>query len=212
MLCPTCHLDQPPAVRCSLCGAVAPDGIARAAIRPDPGPLPPSVPVDAAFDNPYQAPRCTETVTAAAAHAGAGVLATRSTRLAAALMDYLCLLVVVLPILGAIWYTADHQDGVAAALSVASVVAATALGAVQALLIVRDGQTIGKKLLRIRIVDVAGGQVPPWHRVLAMRYLLNLALRQIPFYYVVDVCLIFGQEQRCVHDYLAGTKVVDTRA
>jgi len=42
-----------------------------------------------------------------------------------------------------------------------------------------------------------------------MRYVLNTALRQIPLYAFVDVLFIFGVEQRCVHDYLAGTKVIE---
>jgi uncharacterized RDD family membrane protein YckC len=40
---------------------------------------------------------------------------------------------------------------------------------------------------------------------------VNSALAQfIPLYGLIDVLLIFGSERRCIHDYLAGTKVVET--
>ncbi len=42
-----------------------------------------------------------------------------------------------------------------------------------------------------------------------LRTILNMALRQVPFYFVVDALFIFGEEQRCIHDHLAGTKVVE---
>ena len=43
-----------------------------------------------------------------------------------------------------------------------------------------------------------------------MRYIVNSLLGNIPFYTVLDVLLIFGNERRCIHDHLAGTKVVET--
>ena len=44
-----------------------------------------------------------------------------------------------------------------------------------------------------------------------MRYFVNSLLGNvIPFYTVLDVLLIFGNERRCIHDHLAGTKVVET--
>jgi len=37
-------------------------------------------------------------------------------------------------------------------------------------------------------------------------------IEQVPLFgglfWIVDVCLIFGEERRCLHDYIAGTKVV----
>jgi hypothetical protein len=37
---------------------------------------------------------------------------------------------------------------------------------------------------------------------------LNGLLGIIPFYGFVDVLFIFGQERRCLHDLIAGTRVV----
>ena len=38
----------------------------------------------------------------------------------------------------------------------------------------------------------------------------NLIAQIIPFYGLIDILLIFGSDRRCIHDYLAGTKVVST--
>jgi hypothetical protein len=44
-----------------------------------------------------------------------------------------------------------------------------------------------------------------------MLYFVNSFLGNvIPFYAFIDILVIFGSEQRCIHDYLAGTKVVET--
>jgi uncharacterized RDD family membrane protein YckC len=42
-----------------------------------------------------------------------------------------------------------------------------------------------------------------------MRYGLNSVLGDILLYTLTDILLIFGEERRCIHDYLAGTKVVE---
>lgn len=81
----------------------------------------------------------------------------------------------------------------------------------------RDGQTIGKKLLGIRIVDLAGN-VPSLSRVLGLRYLpifLMPLLAMVPGLQmgiqvssVVDLLFIFRRDHRCIHDLIAGTKVI----
>jgi uncharacterized RDD family membrane protein YckC len=64
--------------------------------------------------------------------------------------------------------------------------------------------------MKIRIVNYDDGQIPPWSKVFGLRYLVNGLLGQVvPMYAFIDALLIFGAEQRCIHDYLAGTKVVD---
>ena len=78
-------------------------------------------------------------------------------------------------------------------------------------MLVREGQTLGKKSMNIRIVNYSDGQIPTAGKLLGMRYFVNSFLGNvIPFYAFIDMLLIFGGEQRCIHDYLAGTKVVET--
>jgi uncharacterized RDD family membrane protein YckC len=75
-------------------------------------------------------------------------------------------------------------------------------------------QTWGKRILKIRIVDLDGSK-PPLARLLAMRYLPVQIASLIPFIGsilpLVDVLFIFRNDRRCVHDLIAGTRVVKAR-
>jgi uncharacterized RDD family membrane protein YckC len=78
-------------------------------------------------------------------------------------------------------------------------------------LLSRNGQTIGKKLMRIRIVSVDGSYLPA-SRILARRYFPWWAVELIPFvggiFTVVDALFIFRTDRRCIHDFIGGTIVV----
>ena len=78
-------------------------------------------------------------------------------------------------------------------------------------LLFAHGQTIGKKLLSIKITLV-DGEHPRFGRSYALRYLFPNAIFQMhPFLTIlalVDVLFIFGNSRRCVHDLIAGTIVV----
>ena len=172
-----------------------------------------ALPVPATNDNPYQAPRQPQQAIPArpAVDIPTEVLAGRGARLAAVIIDYLCMVAASMPGFAGFLYV--RTSGINAPASdiaiLAFLVGLGILGVMQGMYIVRDGQTIGKKMMKIRIVDCIDGQIPPWPRVLGMRTILNMALRQVPFYFFVDALFIFGEEQRCIHDHLAGTKVVE---
>ncbi|MFT5133573.1 MAG: putative RDD family membrane protein YckC [Gammaproteobacteria bacterium] len=74
------------------------------------------------------------------------------------------------------------------------------------------GQTIGKALMGISIVlAVDSGNVPIW-RLICIRALFFplLYLAVIPWFVLIpilDHVLILGKNQRCLHDYISGTKV-----
>ena len=215
MLCPSCQKSQPLSFRCGNCGAQMMQGSYRATTGP---PLMDDVlapPIPVANDNPYQAPRQPQRAipARAAVDMPTEVLASRGARLAAVIIDYLCMVAVSIPGFAGFLYV--ETSGVSAPASditiLAFLVGLGILAVIQSMYIVRDGQTIGKKMMKIRIVDRIDGQIPPWPRVLGMRTLLNMALRQVPFYFLVDALFIFGEEQRCIHDHLAGTKVVEAQ-
>ena len=75
----------------------------------------------------------------------------------------------------------------------------------------KNGQTIGKKILGIRIADLEGN-VPRFGRLVALRYLPISLVTLIPglgqLLPLVDVLFIFRSDRRCVHDLIAGTKVL----
>lgn len=77
---------------------------------------------------------------------------------------------------------------------------------------VRDGQTLGKKFLNIKIVTISGqhATIP----VLAKRYGFLWVIPQIPMVgpiiNMVNILFIFTKSKRCLHDHVAGTKVIAT--
>jgi uncharacterized RDD family membrane protein YckC len=75
-------------------------------------------------------------------------------------------------------------------------------------LIATEGQTIGKKVLRMKIVTTQGNN-PGFFRGVFLRNWLRVLLCMIPFFGLLDLLVIFGDARRCIHDYLAGTHVVD---
>jgi uncharacterized RDD family membrane protein YckC len=77
----------------------------------------------------------------------------------------------------------------------------------QLVLLARAGQTLGKKLTRIKIVRSDGSRAS-FGRILGLRIVLTAVLGIIPLFSLIDVCMIFGAEQRCVHDLIADTIVV----
>jgi uncharacterized RDD family membrane protein YckC len=81
---------------------------------------------------------------------------------------------------------------------------------VQGYPLVRDGQSWGKKVLSIKIVDGLGRK--PSIGRLSVRCGVAIFAGMIPFVgrlaSLVDVCLIFRTDKRCGHDLVAGTHVV----
>jgi uncharacterized RDD family membrane protein YckC len=82
---------------------------------------------------------------------------------------------------------------------------------ITAVLVSRNGQTIGKKWLGIKVVRKDGSKAT-LARIFWLRYLLNTVFMLIPvlgtLYSLIDPLFIFGAAKRCVHDYLADTVVV----
>jgi hypothetical protein len=83
------------------------------------------------------------------------------------------------------------------------------------------GQSIGKVLTKIQIVDVRSGGLLPFLRVYVYRYLWILPLVVVAAIIpgraddllvnvvaLIDAAMIFGANRRCLHDYIAGSKVV----
>lgn len=72
------------------------------------------------------------------------------------------------------------------------------------------GQTIGKFVCLIRVVTLSGRRAGFFRAVLIRDVTSNIFRSVIPFFGLIDVLFIFGSSHRCVHDYMAGTKVVNT--
>ncbi len=83
---------------------------------------------------------------------------------------------------------------------------------VQTILLCRRSQSVGKLLFGLRIVTVRDGEPAGPLRAYLLRGLSIWVLEQVPIlgklFWLVDSFCIFREDQRCLHDLLAGTKVV----
>lgn len=79
-------------------------------------------------------------------------------------------------------------------------------------LLATRGQSIGKKLKGIRIVTHPEGANPGGVKTILLRGFVNGFIGAVPvlgpIYSLVDICFIFREDRRCIHDLIAGTQVV----
>lgn len=75
----------------------------------------------------------------------------------------------------------------------------------------RYGQTIGKRIVGIKVVRTSGEKAGIG-RIFWLRNVVNILPSLIPFvgyvYWLVDGLFVFSASRRCVHDLIADTKVI----
>jgi uncharacterized RDD family membrane protein YckC len=155
-------------------------------------------------------------------------LAGRGTRLAAAIIDRLFVLLCLIPGLALMGpalvqmalasQRGEEPDleafGAGGALLGAgfTMLALLALIIVQVWMISTRGQSLGKRFLGIRIVKFADNARPGFVHGWLLRDFVTAVISAVPYvgtvFALVDVCFIFGEQRRCIHDLIAGTKVV----
>ena len=77
-----------------------------------------------------------------------------------------------------------------------------------AYLIIVRGQSVGKILLGIRIVRNEDSGPAGFFRGFLIRDFLSFCLVIVPGYAILDRIWILGHDKRCLHDLIAGTKVI----
>ena len=94
---------------------------------------------------------------------------------------------------------------------VLALLAAVGLIASNWIMLHRNGQTLGKRLFNIKVVQTDGSRVALW-RFIFLRYGPLTLLSAIPgvggLVSIVDSLMIFGEQQRCLHDHMANTIVI----
>jgi uncharacterized RDD family membrane protein YckC len=87
--------------------------------------------------------------------------------------------------------------------------------ALQATLLAIRGQNIGMVLTGLRVVRFADNQPAGFVHAALLRFLVPVSLLFLPWvsflgfiFLCVDYCFLFRDDRRCVHDLMAGTKVV----
>ncbi|HCN28681.1 MAG TPA: hypothetical protein DIT64_07920 [Verrucomicrobiales bacterium] len=170
-------------------------------------------------DNPYAPP--------AAVHLKAGPpaeykLASLGLRFGAAMLDTLISMVLLgVPYLFLIVQAGGFEEqspdlqftpGVIAAIT-ALVVFGLGLLGVNIYLLATRGQSLGKMWLGIRIVTHPDAEPPGFVKAFLLRAFVNGLIGGVPclgaIYSLVDICFIFGEERRCIHDLIAGTQVIE---
>lgn len=148
---------------------------------------------------------------------GSGItgLAGRGTRLAAAFIDSFILFIPYL-IVNILFYGFNGYMENLRTLSFEFIVGSLFLGifsnlSINGYLLYKKGQTIGKMSMDIKIVDM-NNNVPSLFHSFFLRSFLFSVIYFIPYVKIIvllDPLFIFSQSRRCLHDRLAGTKVVD---
>ncbi len=158
-------------------------------------------------DNPYAAPQSNLAHEEPAPYE-TQLLAERGTRLGARVLDNLLDLGAALP--GLIVLLAGGRHAAALGMTLAGA-AVLGLNIYQWYLVATTGQTLAKRWLKIQIVRVDSVPLDFVHGVV-LRYWLTGVLGMIPtiggLFGLVNALFIFGEERRCLHDHIAGTKVV----
>jgi len=139
-------------------------------------------------------------------------LASRESRLVAVLVDVVVGLVLCGPGLGII-YSSPNQQGFPWVGLVLLIVGALVLNIIQWTLLAKQGQTIGKNTMNVRIVRYDDNSNPGFLSAVVLRSMVPGLIIAIPcvgvLFTLVDILWIFGEERRCLHDCIAGTKVVE---
>ena len=74
----------------------------------------------------------------------------------------------------------------------------------------KSGQTIGKKIIGIKITDEKGG-VPPLSKTYLIRFFIPAIIASLPVFgyllWFIDALFIFTKNKKCLHDHIAETQV-----
>lgn len=155
-------------------------------------------------------------------------LADRSVRLGAYLIDYLLGVLAAVPglvmlgpaFLGMLLEAARGQQPDLSTLDLSGMMtgllvllaASFTLFVIQVWMLSTRGQTIGKRMLGIRIVRHPDNRQAGFVHAWLLRNLVPGLIQMLPWigfaFFLVDSCLIFTEQRRCLHDHIAGTKVV----
>ncbi|HVZ63823.1 MAG TPA: RDD family protein [Lacunisphaera sp.] len=140
-------------------------------------------------------------------------LADRGTRLVAQIIDFLAGCVAGIPGGVLLVLGGGRHGGPLAFAGVAVIVfGSLILLGIQIYLLTTAGQTIGKKLMNIRIVTWPDSAHAGFVKAFLLRMFVNGLITAVPvigfLYLIVDICFIFRDDRRCIHDLIAGTQVV----
>ncbi len=169
--------------------------------------LPAPAPVQAPVFNPYATPPSSLSGSPRQAVSRPFVeRASAGSRFVALILDYVSIILCFMPAVVMdemkMQGTNDIQDMVAAGLFIILCIA-------NLILIATEGQTIGKKIVGIRIAEMDASTKAGFMRIVFLRSLVGRGLLGlVPLYGLVDALFIFNEDRRCLHDKIGGTHVI----
>jgi uncharacterized RDD family membrane protein YckC len=161
--------------------------------------------------NPYAAPTEAADGGYSFADAGAWRLATLSQRWWGATLDGLFYVLTVIPAAVAASLAGEASDAKFAIMGVVVLVTFVPLAIYQMVLTSRTGQSLGKRIVKTRIVKLDGSPPGFMHGVFLRTWVTGL-LGAIPYLgtlvSLADLLMIFRSDRRMLHDHIAGTNVI----
>lgn len=144
-------------------------------------------------------------------------LATLGARFAGAFIDGVAAAIIVVPYMtmSGYWESARTGNVGMSDLLEMALIGMLIFLALHGYLLSRYGQTIGKRLVGTRIVSASDGTLLPLGKIFGLRMVPIQLGSLIPgignFVGLIDVVFIFRNDRRCLHDFIAGTKVVKAK-
>ena len=162
------------------------------------------------MSNPYQAPISVDANTNKLEFE----LASRWQRLGGVMIDGVIATIITMPAMfyfGFFEYIKNGQEPPFQLTLSFSIIGFFIFLALHGYLLSTSGQTIGKRVVGTKIVSLEN-ELLSLQSVVGKRYLPIMVATQIPlvgqFVGFIDMLFIFGKQKRCLHDLIAGTKVV----
>lgn len=104
----------------------------------------------------------------------------------------------------------DKHDDLAALLGMGGMFLGVAVGlGVQIVMHLRYEQSVGKRMMKLKVVRSDGSPVELWRIIVLRNLALQVAAQLCGLVGIVDALMIFRDEMRCLHDLVADTVVVD---
>lgn len=146
-------------------------------------------------------------------------LASRWLRLVAAIIDVIVVAapaILVTYLLGGYADMADDGTMTPRGVAIGLVAGLALFILIQGPLIYRSAQTLGKRMFHMQVVNAKTWQPISGNRYLFIRYLPITLIANLPFIGpivgLVNSLLIFRKGKNCLHDDIAGTRVIDLRS
>jgi len=142
---------------------------------------------------------------------GGPILAERATRFGAAILDSLIFVGCMIP--GVVLIAEGNNDDTMLGFGVVLLcIAILGLSITQMYLLSTRGQSLGKRIVGIKIVKLVDNSNPGFVKAGLLRTFVPGLIGGIPYFgwlfAIIDCCFIFRDDRRCVHDLMAETKVV----